>query len=123
MPVIVDRSVREKVTKGRAGMRWVRVAERMWKDIGRNQEEAVSVDKFGRYKRKTDVEEMVERRERLALGYKLKSEKHVKMYGGTSEGIGMKTHLHGPMDFAKTLEHAISCRGPGPARKKRYTRS
>ena len=33
------------------------------------------------------------------------------------KGIGMKTLLYGPMDYAKTLEAAISCRGPGPARK------
>ena len=34
MPAIVDRAVREKVTKGRARTRWDSVVEKVWKDIG-----------------------------------------------------------------------------------------
>ena len=37
---------------------------------------------------------------------------------GLREDIGMKTYLHGPMDYAKKAETAIACRGPGPTRKK-----
>ena len=31
----------------------------------------------------------------------------------------METYLHGPMDFAKNAETAISCMWPEPARKKK----
>ena len=33
--------------------------------------------------------------------------------------MGMKTYLHGPMDYAKTLklQFRVSSRGPGPAKK------
>ena len=30
--------------------------------------------------------------------------KHLEIYGRSREGIGMKTYVHGPMDFAKTLK-------------------
>ena len=34
----------------------------------------------------------------------------------------MKTYLHGPTDYAREkYETAISCRGPEPTRKKRYS--
>ena len=35
----------------------------------------------------------------------------------------MKTYLHGPMDYAKTLKLSfrVPGRGPAPARKKRYS--
>ena len=41
-----DRAVWEKVTKERAGIRWDSVVERVWKDIGCNQGEMMSIDKF-----------------------------------------------------------------------------
>ena len=46
----------------------------VWKDIGGNQEKRVSSEQFARYE--AEVEEMLERRERLALRNKAKSEKH-----------------------------------------------
>ena len=46
----------------------------------------------------------IERRDRLALRSKVKWERHLAIYGGLSEGIGMKTYWHGPMDFVKTLK-------------------
>ena len=49
----------------------------------------------------------------------MKEEKHLDIYGGLREDIGMKTYLHDPMDYAKKAETAISCRGPGPTRKKK----
>ena len=49
-PAIVDRAVREKTTKGRAGMRWDNVVDKIWKDLGGDQEEILSTEKFGRYK-------------------------------------------------------------------------
>ena len=55
MPAIADGAVWEKVTKGRAGIRWDSVVDKVWKDIGRSQEEMLSVEKFGGYK--TEVKE------------------------------------------------------------------
>ena len=46
----------------------------------------------------------MERRERQALRNKMKSDEHIEIYRGISEGIGMKTYLHRPKDFAKTLK-------------------
>ena len=65
LPAIVDRAVWEKVTRGRAGIRWDSVVEKVWKDTGGNQEEVMSAGKFGKYK--AEVEAIIERRERLAL--------------------------------------------------------
>ena len=49
LPAIADRAVWEKVTPGRAGIRWDDVVERIWKDLG-DQEEVLSTEKFGGYK-------------------------------------------------------------------------
>ena len=38
------------MTKGRAGLRWDNVVEKIWKDLGGDQEEVLSTDKFGGYK-------------------------------------------------------------------------
>ena len=46
MRAIADRAVLEKVTKGRAGIRWVSAVEKGWKDVGGNQEEILSIEKF-----------------------------------------------------------------------------
>ena len=40
----------EKVTKGRAGVRWDSVVEKLWQDIGGNPEEILSIEKFGGFK-------------------------------------------------------------------------
>ena len=42
--------------------RWDSVVEKVWKNLGGNQEEAMSAEKFGRYE--TEVKDMVEKRER-----------------------------------------------------------
>ena len=47
MPSTADRAVWEKVTRGRAGIRWDSVVEKVWKDIGGNQEDLLSIQKFG----------------------------------------------------------------------------
>ena len=70
---------------------------------------------------KAEGKKRIETRERLALRNKLKEDGHLEIYGGSRE-IGMKSYLHDPMDYAKTLK-LRSCGGPGPARKKRYTRN
>ena len=60
LPATVDRAVWENVAKGRAGIRWDSVVEKIWKDIGGNQEEMMSAEKFGRYK--TEGEARIERK-------------------------------------------------------------
>ena len=47
LPAIVDRAVWEKITKGRAGIRWDNVVEKIWKDLGGGQGEVLSTEKFG----------------------------------------------------------------------------
>ena len=50
LPAIADRVVWKKITKGRAGIRWDNVVEKAWKDVGADQEEVLSIEKFGGYK-------------------------------------------------------------------------
>ena len=72
----------------------------MW-DLG-DQEEVLSTEKCGGYK--PEVKERLEERERQALRNTVKEEKHLDIYGGLRGVIGMKTYLHGPMDYAKKLK-------------------
>ena len=52
----------------------------------------------------------------------VKEEKHVEIYGGLREEIGMKTYLHGQMDYAKTLKLRFRVRDLDLSeRRKRYT--
>ena len=77
--------------------------------------------KFGEYK--AEVEERMERKERLALRNKVESEKkHLKIHGGLREGMGMETYLHGLLDFAETLKLCFRAGGlDPPERRKRST--
>ena len=50
LPAIADRVVWEKITKGRAGIRWDDVVEKIWKDLDRDQEEVLPIEMFGGYK-------------------------------------------------------------------------
>ena len=96
----MDRAAWEKITKGRAGIRWDNVVETTRKDLGGDQEGVLSVEKFSGYN--TEAKEKIEQRERLALRNNVK-EKHSEVYGGLREDTGMKTCPHGPMDYAKKL--------------------
>ena len=100
-PAVADRAVREKVKKGRAGIRWKRSRESM-KDVGGNQVETLSMEKFRGYN--TELKERSERMEWLALSSNVKEEKHLRDYEGSREEVDMKTYLHGPTDYAKTLK-------------------
>ena len=73
MPAIADKAVWEKISKGRAGIIWDSVVEGVWKDIGGNPKEVLSLNKCGGYR--THVNKGVDIRERLALRDKVKSEK------------------------------------------------
>ena len=73
---------------------------------------------------KTEVKEIIEERERPALRNKVKEEKHLEVYGVLWEDIGMKTHLHGPTDYAKKLKLQFRVEDLDlPERRKRYTTS
>ena len=61
-------------------MRWDNVVEKIWKDLGGDQEEVLSIEKFGGYK--TEVEEIIEEKERLALRNMVEEEKRLEIYGG-----------------------------------------
>ena len=52
----------------------------------------------------------------------MKEEKHSEIYGGLREDIGMKTYLHGPMDYAKKLKLRFRVGDLGlQETRKRYT--
>ena len=88
MPAIADRAVRDKVTKGRAGARWDSVVEKVRKDIG-GAKKILPAEKFGGYK--TEVKEVVEIGESLALRNKVKEEEHLEIYGGLRVEMRIKT--------------------------------
>ena len=76
LPAITDRAVLEKVNKGRAEVKWDGVVEKVWKEIGGNQEEILSINKFGGCK--AEVKERIETRERPALRNKVKEKEHLR---------------------------------------------
>ena len=47
---IASSAVWEKVMKGQAGIRWDTVANKVWEELGGNQENMLSTEKFGGYK-------------------------------------------------------------------------
>ena len=65
MPAIADMAAWEKVIKGRAGTRWDSVVEKVWKDIGGNQEQILTTEKFAGCK--TEVKGRIDVRRRLLL--------------------------------------------------------
>ena len=116
MPAIADRAVWEKVTKGRAGIRWDSVVEKVWKDVRASEEDILSIEKFAGYK--TKVKKRIEIWERHALRKKVKEEEHLEIYGGVKRGNRNGNVFARPNGLREKAETAISCRGPGPAGKK-----
>ena len=55
----------EKRTKGKAGIRWDKAVENIWKEIGGNKKEIMSIEDVGEYK--TKVDDMIELREMKSL--------------------------------------------------------
>ena len=78
----------------------------------------MSAGKFGKYK--AEVEEMIERRERLALRNKVESEQHLL---GDTRWIEVRHRNENifarPNGLGENAETDLSCRRPGPARKKK----
>ena len=115
LPATFDTAGRGKVTKGRAGLMWDSVVGM----YGRTQEETniymMSAESSGRYKTERSRKE---RRETLALRNKVKSGETLRYTGGLiSEGVGMKNVF--ARSIRENAETALSCGGPGPARKKK----
>ena len=78
LPAIVERAVWEQITKGRAGMRWEYVVDKIWMDFGGDQEWVVlNIEKFGGYK--TEANEIIEEGARQALRNRAKEEKHLEI--------------------------------------------
>ena len=104
----------------RAGIRWDSVVEKVWKDVGGDQEEILSIEKFAGCK--TEVKEKIEIRQRLTLRNKVKEEEHFsdlrKVKRNRNENVFARAN-----GLRENAETAISCMGPGPARKKRYASS
>ena len=92
----------ENNKRARARIRRENVVDKIRNALGGDQEDILSTEKFGGYR--TQVNEIIEERETLALRINVKEEKHLEVYGELREDIGMKTYLHGPMDYAKKLK-------------------
>ena len=115
LPAIVDNAVWEKTTKGRAGIRWDTVVEKISQGLAGDQEVVLSTEKFGGYK--TEVKEKVEERERRALRNKVKEEKHIGDTRGVEGRYWNGNVSTRPNGLHQKAETAISCRGPGPTIK------
>ena len=86
--------------------------------VGGNLRDIVHLRKFGY---KTEVEERIEIRERLALR-KVKEEEHLADLRWVKKRDRNENVFARPNGLHEHAGTAISCRGPGPA-KKRYTGS
>ena len=102
-----DRALWEKITKGRAGLRWDSVVEKIWKDMGGNQQEILFTEKFGGYRSE------VKATREGTLG-----DIRAVMRRDRNENVFAR-----PNGLRENAETAISCRGPGPARKNRRNNS
>ncbi|CAB1109618.1 unnamed protein product [Ectocarpus sp. CCAP 1310/34] len=119
LPAMVDKAAWGKATPGKKGIRWDKVVERVWKEIG-DEEETLDTEGFGGFKKK--VKEMLESREEATLRKKVRSEDHLETYGKLKEGIGMKSYLDGPVDYAKKLKLQFRAGDLDlPERSKRYS--
>ena len=98
-------------------MRWDSVVEKVWKEIGGNQEEILFIEKFGEYK--TEGKERTETRERLRTRRnKVKEEEHLRDLRGVKRRNRNENVFARPSGLRENAETAILCREPGPARKK-----
>ena len=83
----------------------------------RPRRDILSIEKFGGYK--TEVKEGIEERGRLALRSKANEDKHSRDIPGF-EGRYWNTNVFARHNgLREKVETAISCRGPGPTRKKK----
>ena len=74
--------------------------EKVWKDIGGNQDKILSTEKFGGYK--IEVKERMERRERLALRNKVKEEERLRDNTGIDRNENEFARPNGLRENAET---------------------
>ena len=92
---------------------WEKVSKRRARVRGRPRRDAVYGDVWRvQDKNKTSIRI----NEWLAPGNKVKKNKHLEIYRELREDIGIKTHLHGQMDYTRTLKLRFPS---GPTRKKK----
>ena len=102
--------------------RWENAAEKVWKDIGGNQEDIMPAEKFSGYK--PAVEKRIEIRERLALRHKVKSDKHIRDVRGVELRYRKENIFARSNGNAKSLKLRFHVRDLDlPERRKRYTSS
>ena len=115
MPAIADMAAWEKVIKGRAGTRWDSVVEKVWKDLGGNQEEILSIEEFGGFKTKVN--------ERIETQSKASAKKQAEKGGTPTRRVERRCRNENvfarPNGLRENAETVISCREPGPARTKK----
>lgn len=83
-----------------AGTRCYSVVEKVWKNMEGNKYKVVSSGKCEGHR--GIVRDMVKIRAKQAQRGKINEEVRLKLYGGSREGVRMKTHLHGASDYAKS---------------------
>ena len=85
------RQVWEKVAKGRAGLGRDDVDDKVWNEIGGNQDDVVlSMEKYGGTVQDT-IKQMIEVRQRLALKNRLEGEERLAIYGRSREDTAQWT--------------------------------
>ena len=116
LPAIANRAVWEKVTKKRAGIWWDSVVEKVRKDMGGSQKYTVHREVCG----------VQDRSKKIYINKRKASAKKQGERGGTLRDLrGVKRRNRNENVFARpnglreNAETAISCRGPGPAGKKK----
>lgn len=88
----------------RAGWNKGQHGREVGKGIGGNEDEILPIGECRGYKTKIESIDMIEIREEQALADKVDEEEHFAIYGRLREGMGVKTNLHGLMDYAKKFE-------------------
>ena len=115
MPAIADMAAWEKVIKGRAGTRWDSVVEKVWKDLGGNQEEILSIEEFGGFKTKVN--------ERIETQSKASAKKQAEKGGTPTRRVERRYRNENvfarPNGLRENAETTILSKGPQPSRKKK----
>ena len=117
LPAIDGRAVWEKLTKELAGIRWDSVVDKAWKDIGENQGDMLSIEKFAEYK--TEVKEKDRNKGKASAKKQGDRGRTLKYVRRVKRRYRNENVLARPKGLRENAETAISCRGFGPATKKK----
>ena len=119
LPVTANGAVWENVTKGRTGIRWNNVGDKVWKEIGGKQEEIYCPRRSlgGMYK--AELKRNVKKKGRASVkkGGTGRTFRYIREV--LSEETGMQCTCMAQNGLRENPETAISCRGLGPARNKK----